>query len=908
MTTLPSTGRLLAWILLKPSAWRELIGAIAPDVKPEFALLALPVARWRERALQQLVYRLLLWPLFGSGLLISGLVWQGGWLHPFALWGWALGACITLVFAYTVSLAAGAVLLLFAPILIGWIVGQPNGVMLDLLLGTEIPLAVALFSATVHYVIGNLSPRQLTYRLFQRLGTFMLGILVTLLVALGLLGLLVYLIDARQASQLVVSTPALYFSGVGFVGFGLIAIWRAKQWWHALLFSTIIALVLYGAFGAFGVAFSDNPGGYRLVVVDLLNISVIYLLLFLLPFTLAERIAGLWAGTLAGTIGTLAIHPILGVMIGFYALPQQLWIGVAATAIGLTASLWLPYFFYPWEAAWNTLLQRLLEEYPRLGKELWTWHTAFWDETQHLPLWGLDQFLLTVSGQPFVVRADLFAALAQGPQRWAVAEAQIELDVRQLEACRDLTEIAAVAEKLLALDWVGSMSPLLRHFSVIGNDVAVTLEQVSFYNRRLLLLVVQQDLAKFALELTRSVDPHAQRLQPAAAHWQQIVTTAIADLANTAQFQHELPNPYVVGVPLTRHQEIFVGRRDVSVRIEQFLRGPDQPPLLLYGQRRMGKTSLLYNLRWMLPTRIVPLVVDLEGPVSLGKDHASFLYNLSRGMIASARQQSIALNSLPQQELVSDPFTRFDVWLDEVEGTILGQNRTTILLALDEFEALERALHAKLLGEEAILGTLRHMIQHRSRFKLLFAGSHTFGEFQRWSSYLINAQTIHLTYLQRDEACQLIERPLVDFPLSYTADALDALLTLTNRHPYLVQLLCSELIMMKNEQPYAQRNQATVADISAVIAYALERGSQFFADIELHQIDPSGRTLLHRLAEYPAHQGCTLDEVATLYPDTMHLQQALGNLAQRELITQKARTVYCQIPLLLHWFRKTPIA
>jgi hypothetical protein len=58
------------------------------------------------------------------------------------------------------------------------------------------------------------------------------------------------------------------------------------------------------------------------------------------------------------------------------------------------------------------------------------------------------------------------------------------------------------------------------------------------------------------------------------------------------------------------------------------------------------------------------------------------------------------------------------------------------LLALDEFEALDDALRKDRFSEQAVLGMLRHLIQHRPRFKVLVAGSHTLEEYQHWASYL----------------------------------------------------------------------------------------------------------------------------------------------------------------------------
>lgn len=71
---------------------------------------------------------------------------------------------------------------------------------------------------------------------------------------------------------------------------------------------------------------------------------------------------------------------------------------------------------------------------------------------------------------------------------------------------------------------------------------------------------------------------------------------------------------------------------------------------------------------------------------------------------------------------------------------------------LDEFESLDEALQDGRFQESFVLSLLRHLIQHRRRFKLLLAGSHTLDEFRRWSGYLINAEVMHLGCLHEAEA------------------------------------------------------------------------------------------------------------------------------------------------------------
>jgi hypothetical protein len=80
---------------------------------------------------------------------------------------------------------------------------------------------------------------------------------------------------------------------------------------------------------------------------------------------------------------------------------------------------------------------------------------------------------------------------------------------------------------------------------------------------------------------------------------------------------------------------------------------------------------------------------------------------------------------------------------------------------------------------------LRTLIQHRPRLHVLLAGSHAIEEFERWASYLINLQVVHLSYLQPDEARRLIEQPVRDFALVYDPAATARILTLTRGHPAL---------------------------------------------------------------------------------------------------------------------------
>ncbi|MDZ8054092.1 MAG: GAF domain-containing protein [Aulosira sp. ZfuVER01] len=490
------------------------------------------------------------------------------------------------------------------------------------------------------------------------------------------------------------------------------------------------------------------------------------------------------------------------------------------------------------------------------------------------------------------------AAIAIKNQRWEVqaAQIQIELDARSLENCADVEAIRQAHRSLSNGELESPVRTLLNIFSRISEGVDAALNQASTYNQRLALRSVTDRLDGYLQEFNRTSKKYTINFYPIAKSWREIIAIYAEELAKAAELRQEIDSPYIIGVPLTQEQEIFTGRNDIGIRIEQLLLDRRRPPLLLYGQRRMGKTSLLNNLGKLLPNTIIPMFVDLQGAPSSASDHAGFLYNLAREMVKSAKKQGVTLPSLTRESLNSDPFTTFDEWLDTVEQT-LEQN--TALLMLDEFEVLDSAITKGRFDEQDVLGMLRHLIQHRPRFKVLLAGSHTIAEYQRWASYLINVQVVYISYLKEAEARQLIERPVKDFTLRYEPDAVERVLQLTRCHPFLVQLLCAEIIALKNEQDPSMRRLATLADVEAAIPEAFKSGGFFFADIQNNQVDENGRAILRFIAAQGEGAIALHHTLSQQFP---HATTTRKLLLQRELIEEVGDGDRFQVELIRRWF------
>ncbi|MCY7333908.1 MAG: hypothetical protein LH649_14935 [Pseudanabaena sp. CAN_BIN31] len=276
--------------------------------------------------------------------------------------------------------------------------------------------------------------------------------------------------------------------------------------------------------------------------------------------------------------------------------------------------------------------------------------------------------------------------------------------------------------------------------------------------------------------------------------------------------------------------------------IERLSIAPQPPVLLLYGGRRSGKTSLLKYLPKQLPSDIIPLAIDLQGSAS-----STTLYGVARFLAeetirVAQRSRNLKLPAIELDDFERDPFPALQRWMDSAEQSVKGKR---FLWCLDEYERLSEVV--AVTNSRAPLNFLRHIIQHRQQWILLFSGFRTIEELEPyWSDYLINTQSMRVSYLHPTEARELITNPIPNFPDIYSPEAIDRILFLTHCQPYLVQLICLCVVTRLNIE---KRRLAIVDDIDAVIPKAFEVGTQYFREFWLESLSEQERNLLTQLLQ-----------------------------------------------------------
>jgi hypothetical protein len=402
--------------------------------------------------------------------------------------------------------------------------------------------------------------------------------------------------------------------------------------------------------------------------------------------------------------------------------------------------------------------------------------------------------------------------------------------VEECRRCRTAEDIAAVRMQLhwLPAKLLGQISLCLD----LSQDTASALKSSTAFRQEKRLKDVCAKIDSQRNALAGASAREATALGAVLDQWQGILTTACKTLHETAQRSGEIPQVYLAGASLEpdKAEGLFKGRRDLFRQIESLLLSAQPPTLVMQGNRRSGKSSALRYLPEQMPSDILPLFVDCQ---HLGEvlTLSGFAEEFTDQLTRSARQ-TFALELLrpDQDKLANDPFVALRYWLDMAEQAAPSK---TFLLCLDEFERIDEIVTAT--GSRAPLNFLRHLIQHRSRWQLLFAGAHSPDELApHWSDCLINTRSLRVSCLDKDDAMELIRRPVPEFPDIWPDAAAEEVWQLTQGQPFLIQLICSEIIDYLNGKKV---KTVQPGDVEAVLPVVFEHGHYYFDEFQrtLHE-------------------------------------------------------------------------
>ena len=357
-------------------------------------------------------------------------------------------------------------------------------------------------------------------------------------------------------------------------------------------------------------------------------------------------------------------------------------------------------------------------------------------------------------------------------------------------------------------------------------------------------------------------------------------------------------NPYIAGAPVVETR-MFFGREDIFEWIEKSLGGQYADHILVvHGQRRVGKTSVLKQLGNRLPKRYVPIFFDLQGRTHTTLDR--FLWWLAREIARVLKQERSIDVPLPEKDaFTADPDYFENHFLPELLPVLKG---SVLLLTFDEFDNLEEEEIKEALARplvdylRRVMGTegLNFIYSIGSSGRKLENMQASYTEFFKTALYR------KISFLSKDQVDKLITEPVKGL-LEYEKGAIDLIYQIAFGHPYFTQLICHELFALHQR---TGRKKIREEDVNSILDDVVERGTvnlKFVwdeaSDLEkwtlagLAHIE--GKPDLHNLAEFLRKQRVRFTD-----PD---LNAALLHLREKDVLAADNHFV---IQLLKMWLLK----
>jgi tetratricopeptide (TPR) repeat protein len=282
----------------------------------------------------------------------------------------------------------------------------------------------------------------------------------------------------------------------------------------------------------------------------------------------------------------------------------------------------------------------------------------------------------------------------------------------------------------------------------------------------------------------------------------------------------EIENPFTFAYsgPVTK-ESLFYGREEYIRRIVEVMsKGRARnKSILIYGQKRVGKSTLLHHAKLRLEREADLLVVEFGSVARIASPDPNnrsplgalflwtILYRLSVAVRRKAQQigQNLPFDPPEREAFLDHPTPQllfqesFDSFQELLQQTKDWQDIRVVLL-IDEFQYIYQWIVKKKLPED-FMRTWKALLQ-QEYFNVVLVGLDVMTKFMaRFPNELATTEPIRISYLRPEEAKALIEEPIwigdkKGGKSRYIKPAAEYVLNLTSGSPYYIQILCYHLV------------------------------------------------------------------------------------------------------------------
>lgn len=398
----------------------------------------------------------------------------------------------------------------------------------------------------------------------------------------------------------------------------------------------------------------------------------------------------------------------------------------------------------------------------------------------------------------------------------------------------------------------------------------------------------------------------------------------------------DFKNPYNAGEKVT-DPKMFFGRADYINNLVGVMHSSQSKQVIIYGQKRSGKSSVLYWLEQKLKESgafcanqfsMADLIRDLREVTF----YYQILYEICEGLEeAEDEGQEIPKFEIPsfkgfEDENPTNPLLTFKKYMKAFKKACRqtpGWENKLIVVLIDEFTYIYSYIKQGRI-DDSIMKQWKGIIQDQnSSFAAVLVGQDVVPYFAK-ESYASNAfqiiDKVKLNYLEEKDARKLIEDPIRDEngQSRYAEGAVDLILAYTAGSPYYIQMLCGELVNFMHDRKAIIATTADVTEVADKLISNLNDSdfdnlisggdSNEFEEFS----DDAILAVLYRIAKLTENiEFCNRHDIVNFYKDDNLLPdeeeivvRIIKNLEMRDIIEAKNGRYRIKVKLFQKWILK----
>jgi tetratricopeptide (TPR) repeat protein len=363
-------------------------------------------------------------------------------------------------------------------------------------------------------------------------------------------------------------------------------------------------------------------------------------------------------------------------------------------------------------------------------------------------------------------------------------------------------------------------------------------------------------------------------------------------------------NPYAVGGALSDLQSSgFFGREEIFQFVSEALRSKKRFPILLYGQRRIGKSSILQQLPRFLPPDHYCVYYDLQGKGSM--DLNQVLYGLGRAVT-----ERLGLSKPTREQTTEEMFA--SEFLRPILARLDGDARRLVLL-FDEFDVVDEKTATNQIAASRFIPYLNELFNLEPGIGYIMVVGRKTEELspELNAALLKDAVQKLIGLLTAEQSGRLVQEPAQGY-MHFSIGAVNRIFELAAGHPYCTQVVCHAIWNLRFRDAVGP-NQVDLDQVNAALPLALDLGTLGLNWMFDGLTDPMHRLFLSAMAtvtDPTAENRASLEQVShelrgrRIVPDRLNFNLAPSDLERWDIIKRFDGMFAFAVPLIGLWIRQ----